>query len=647
MPRSPDDKSPFSETLRSSLEWSQDLSAALLSIYDEFIVVELDGKIVCCSGSILEDFWDMTPAELLGANYLELEKKILLTPSVFHQIVKQPQKTSVIHETLLGQQALAVGIPVLASNGQLERIIIASRDLSESTEKHLISSTPSSNSPSKRAPKYHPADGDHSLVIGSSKMRDVLRQAEKVAQVSATVLLVGESGVGKEMIASAIHRLGERSNQPFVKVNCGAIPEKLLESELFGYKRGAFTGADPRGKAGYFTQANNGIIFLDEISELPLSLQVKLLRVLQEREIVPLGGLEPIKINVQVIAATNKSLESLVESGAFREDLFYRLNVVPLHIPALRERSDEIDSLTYHFLQKYNQRYRKNIQFTPDAIDLLKVHQWPGNVRELENCIERVVVTCEQTVVDAKTLKQWLPNKKVSAKTAPIITTLLPLQDAFDYVEEQLILKAMDQYKSIKLAAQVLEVSQPTMSRKYQKIRERLEQSKLPPGERNESLIFEEELDKLLRSVATVTATSLNADEVKELLANLSENNPVYSKLRNRLTSIRELEGKIEWNYIFTVTPDKRIIHVVTDKKLNLKPGKEYIGPPEIMDAFYDAMKGKVKVSPRYTDEYGTWKTSVAPIKDETGKVIAFLGSDFSIDYVTAQVRKLSKMLRN
>ncbi|MGE5703022.1 MAG: hypothetical protein ACM32O_10865, partial [Clostridia bacterium] len=139
MPRSPDDKSPFSETLRSSLEWSQDLSAALLSIYDEFIVVELDGKIVCCSGSILEDFWDMTPAELLGANYLELEKKILLTPSVFHQIVKQPQKTSVIHETLLGQQALAVGIPVLASNGQLERIIIASRDLSESTEKHLIS----------------------------------------------------------------------------------------------------------------------------------------------------------------------------------------------------------------------------------------------------------------------------------------------------------------------------------------------------------------------------------------------------------------------------------------------------------------------------------------------------------------------------
>lgn len=249
----------------------------------------------------------------------------------------------------------------------------------------------------------------NSFIIHSNKMKDVLRQAEKVANVSATVLLIGETGVGKEMVASAIHQLGERANQPFVKVNCGAIPEKLLESELFGYKKGAFTGADPKGKIGYFTQANNGIIFLDEISELPPNLQVKLLRVIQEREIIPLGGIDPIKINVQIIAATNKNLEELVENGFFRQDLYYRLNVIPIHIPPLRERPEDIPFLADYFVSKYNGRYRREIEITSEAINLLKKYPWYGNVRELENTIERIVVTSEQKKVDLHDIKNLIP----------------------------------------------------------------------------------------------------------------------------------------------------------------------------------------------------------------------------------------------
>ncbi len=496
----------------------------------------------------------------------------------------------------------------------------------------------------------HVDDGQwsKSFIAHSEPMKLVKKQVEKVAKVSSTVLLIGESGVGKEVVAKEIHRLGTRSKKPFTQVNCGAIPENLLESELFGYKKGAFTGADANGKIGYFTQANEGIIFLDEVTEMSLNLQVKLLRVIQEREVIPLGGVDPIPIDVQIIAATNKKIESLVEQGKFRDDLYYRLNVVPIYIPPLRDRPSDIPFLTEYFLHKFNMKYSREIKFTPDAIEHLKKCPWPGNIRELENHIERIVVTTEIATIDANLVTTFIPGTKQAAgKPHPLVTRIMPLQEALDSVEEQLIILAMEEHKSVNLAAKALQVSQPTMSRKYQKLREKIERNRFQTSLSSErKSILERELDKQLRSVSIVLAASLNVDSIKSLSAYTSIDNPDYHKLQAWLTMIREQEGEIEWGYIWKTTPDNRVINLVADKKLDIKPGEEYLGPAEMINAVLEGMKGKLVITPKYTDIYGEWKSSIAPIKDVTGQVIAILGVDFSVNFIETQIEKLDTLLK-
>ena len=236
-------------------------------------------------------------------------------------------------------------------------------------------------------------------IVGQSKrMQEVFGQVTSVGPSRATVLLRGESGTGKERIARAIHTAGPRAGQPFVTVNCAALPETLLESELFGHKRGAFTGAVEERK-GRFEQAGGGTMFLDEVGDIPLPTQVKLLRVLQERKFERLGENRTISVDVRIIAATNADLEKLVEEGRFREDLFYRLNVIPLHLPPLRDRREDIIPLTEHFLERFNQEHGKGVSFTPEALDLLIEYRWPGNVRELENLVERTVVMAKASFV--------------------------------------------------------------------------------------------------------------------------------------------------------------------------------------------------------------------------------------------------------
>lgn len=629
-------------------EINKDLNAILSSIYDEILVVDPEGTIIRISDQFLEEFWNVKAHQIIGQNILDLEKKGLLTPSVTHQVLECNTKISVVQETWNGRRILATGTPIFNQDGTLERIVVASRDITETAKlKNELQKIKSNSEKLKKELDCLENRLSKSFVIYSDNMKQVLKQAEKVASSAATVLLIGESGVGKEMVAAAIHQLGERSDKPFVKVNCGAIPEKLLESELFGYRKGAFTGADPKGKVGYFTQANQGILFLDEISEMPLNLQVKLLRVLQEREVTPIGEIDPIPIDVQVITATNKNLEELVQNGSFREDLYYRLNVVPIMIPPLRERAEDIAFLAHHFINKYNLQYKREVELTPDSIDLLKVYPWYGNVRELENIIQRVVVTSEDKQVNSQLLNKMIPWKNSARTSKPIVTNIMPLQEALDHVEETLIVMAMDQYKSIKTAAQVLELSQPTMSRKYQKIKEKIKRKSLPAADYLQSKIFEDELDKQLMSVTIVTATSIDAADVKQLMENLSTDNPCYLKLQNKLSLIRELEGKIEWNYIFTVNSKREVINLVADKRLKLNPGDEYIGPPEIMKCMYQAIRGRVGVTPLYEDIIcGHVKSSVAPIKDESGRIIAILGSDFTADYVTNQIHNLRKLLK-
>ncbi|HEX4514535.1 MAG TPA: sigma-54 dependent transcriptional regulator, partial [Polyangiaceae bacterium] len=242
-------------------------------------------------------------------------------------------------------------------------------------------------------------------IIGQSPgITDLYNVLERVADTPTTVLITGESGTGKELVARALHDHSSRKDKPFIKVNCAAIPKELIESELFGYERGAFTGA-VNSKPGRFELANGGTLFLDEIGEIPVEMQVKLLRALQESEFERVGGIKTIRVDVRLVAATNRDLKKLISQGAFREDLFYRLNVVSIRLPALRERASDTPLLVEHFLKKFNERLKKNVVgIEPEALDLLSAYTWPGNIRELENVLERTILFCEGPTIHASDL---------------------------------------------------------------------------------------------------------------------------------------------------------------------------------------------------------------------------------------------------
>lgn len=310
------------------------------------------------------------------------------------------------------------------------------------------------------------------IIAHSKKMRSLLLLTEKVARYDTTVLITGESGTGKELIAKGIHHHSARKNMPFIAINCGSIPENLLESEFFGYSKGAFTGADSDRK-GLFEEANAGTLFLDEIGELPLGLQVKLLRVLQEQEIRPVGSVKTRKINVRVITATAKDMEQEVAEGRFREDLFYRLNVLPLKLPPLRERKEDIPRLCTHFLAILNKKMGLSLEaVSPDAMGILLGRDWKGNIRELKNCLERAAVVAETNQILPADLGCAEHNEAYHGSINEFLGTF-SLKQAKKIVEKKLIgraLEASDGNKS--MAARMLEISYPSL---LSKIKEYLE----------------------------------------------------------------------------------------------------------------------------------------------------------------------------
>ena len=301
-------------------------------------------------------------------------------------------------------------------------------------------------------------------VIGKSpQMLSLMKTVEYVADTDATILITGESGVGKEVLTNEIYQRSKRKGKPFIRVNCASIPESLMESELFGYERGAFTGA-VKSKPGMFELANNGTLLLDEVGELPKALQPKLLRALQEREIIRVGGTSSIPIDVRLIAATNQDLDAMVQQGEFRRDLYYRLNLIPLHIPPLRERGDDITLLALHFLDKFNSKYGKKKQITEEAMQIMKEYQWPGNIRELENLLERLVIIGEENWITASRLLAILGSGDDSElKLEPSGTSLKDM--VADY-EKKILKEALNRYGTTYKAAQALNTSQPTVARK-------------------------------------------------------------------------------------------------------------------------------------------------------------------------------------
>ncbi len=307
----------------------------------------------------------------------------------------------------------------------------------------------------------------NNIIGSSSKMQDVYSLVEMVSKTSSTVLIRGESGIGKELFADAIHYGSARKDKPFIKVNCSALPDSLIESELFGHEKGAFTGADALRK-GRFELADSGTIFLDEIGELPLSTQVKLLRVIQEREFERLGGTKTISVDVRIVTATNKNLEKLISEGTFREDLFYRINVFPIYVPPLKQRRDDIPSLVDHFIDKFNKENGTNIRrITTTAINMLMVYSWPGNVRELENVIERACILATDEVIHSYNLPPTLQTAESSETEIKS-----GLTGALEKIENQLIIEALTTTKgNIAKAAKQLQVTERMLGlrvKKYQ-----------------------------------------------------------------------------------------------------------------------------------------------------------------------------------
>jgi Nif-specific regulatory protein len=332
--------------------------------------------------------------------------------------------------------------------------------------------------------------GKFGLIGQSPEMQSIFAVIEKVADTPSTVLITGESGTGKELVAKALHEESSRKDQPFIKINCAAIPKTLMESELFGYEKGAFTGATS-SKPGRFELANGGTLFLDEIGEIPVEMQVKLLRAIQESEFERVGGLKTIKVDVRLITATNRDLEQEIQRGNFREDLFYRLNVVPLRIPPLRQRAGDIPLLVQHIIKKFNERLRKTITgIADDALAALEGHGWPGNIRELENVLERTILFCQGDRIERADLQLGgaaQPASSQSGPVVPLVDAAAPLAEDEDddepaeisgslkevvraetaRVERELIVKALDETGgNVTQAARLLKISRKSLQMK-------------------------------------------------------------------------------------------------------------------------------------------------------------------------------------
>ncbi|WP_019121166.1 sigma-54 interaction domain-containing protein [Brevibacillus massiliensis] len=448
-----------------------DLKAVFDSSYD-VIYVSDDKGITMRVSSACERLFGLKAEELIGKSVYELEKRGIFKPSITRMVLEKKEKVQVIQTTKAGRRLMVLGTPIKDEQGNIVRIVNASRDITQESQlqaeleemKQLMEGYKIELQQLRQLTMQ-----DEAFIAKSEQMRNILTMARKVAEVDSTVLILGESGVGKEVIASFIHHSSPRKDKPFIKVNCGAIPENLLESELFGYVKGAFTGASREGKLGLFELANEGTLFLDEIGEIPLNLQVKLLRVLQDNELVRLGGTKPVKINVRIVAATNRNLQEEIKKGHFREDLYYRLNVVPIYIPPLRERKDDILPLILHFIEKCNEKYKRNKIFSPTALDSLQEYEWPGNVRELQNIVERLIVTTDQNMVDIHHLPEvFVSNKQNQVKIS--VSGIMPLQEAIEMLEKQLLTLAKNKYQTTTKMAEALRVDQSTISRKMNRL---------------------------------------------------------------------------------------------------------------------------------------------------------------------------------
>lgn len=439
-----------------------ELIPILDSISDAIFIDDAQGFTIWINKAS-EDLYKISRKEIIGKHVSFLENTGIFSPSVARIVMEKKKEVSIIHENKDGKRLLTTGIPIMDAEGSMSKIITTTHDITE-----LINLQNQLESFQNTLSGLKVQESFNDIVANSPSMYNVIQLTKRLSDIDSTVLITGESGVGKGVIAKLLHENGSRRDYPYVKVNCGAIPENLIESELFGYESGAFTGSRKDGKKGLFETANKGTIFLDEISELPLNLQVKLLQVIQEREITRVGGVESIPIDVRIISASNRDLMALVHEGKFREDLYYRLNVVPISIPPLRERPEDIIPMIRIFLNHNNIKMKEHKEIDSKAIAILMKYPWPGNVRELQNIIERLVITTKGTVILPENLPSFIYDNTVETENT-VVSAAKSLKDALEHAERDILLKAQEQYKTTRAMAKALGVSQPTVVRKLQK----------------------------------------------------------------------------------------------------------------------------------------------------------------------------------
>lgn len=448
---------------------NNELDAIIESVSDGIYITDSNADTVRIN-SAYEEITGIKKEEVEGRNMKELVEEGIFSEALTFKVLDKKKSVSIIHKIKTGQQILSTGNPVFNEKGDVVRVVTTARDVDnlQSIRSQLKETKKLSERYYSELEKLRQQQLElDNVVIKSSKTKEVFDLAFQVAKVDSTVLISGESGVGKEIVATVIHDLSGKEGS-FIKLNCGAIPANLLEAELFGYEEGAYTGAKVGGKPGMFELADGGTLFLDEIGEMPQDLQVKLLRTLQEGQIMRLGGTETININTRIVSATNRNLEELLNDGEFRKDLFYRLNVVPIHIPPLRERREDIAPLIFNFLQKFNDRFNKDIHLSLNVVHALENYNWPGNVRELENLIERLLVIADKSEITV----DYLPDNIYNDGDANISfsnNNILGLKEAVAKVEKNLIKAALDKFGSTHKAAEHLDVSQPTVLRKAKK----------------------------------------------------------------------------------------------------------------------------------------------------------------------------------
>lgn len=451
-----------------------DFKIVVDSLDDSVMITDKDGTVLYVNPAY-EKNTEIRSDEVIGRTVQSiLDEGKLFTGGSALDVIKHKKRVFRLASTLKSETpriGYTVGVPIFDENGDLLQVVVNSRpiDTLNSLRKdyeQFLAETTATRSKQRKIKLYESADDpilSESLIGSSASLRQVWEMIQKVAPTDASVMISGESGVGKEIVADEIYKMGPRKDKPFVKVNCASIPANLLESELFGYEKGAFTGASASGKKGLFEMANKGTLLLDEIGDMPLDLQVKLLRAIQSKEITRVGGTTPIPLDIRFISATNADLKQKIEEGTFRRDLFYRLSVIPIHIPSLRERTDDLEELCNHFIRIYGEHHGRWIQILPSHLAIMKQYNWPGNIRELENVIEYLTICSSGTgSIETKMLQNLLELPDGNTADPNDVS----LAESTEQHEIARIENALANSHNLREAGKILGVNASTVSRK-------------------------------------------------------------------------------------------------------------------------------------------------------------------------------------